>query len=173
MTSQTNDQPYYIIVAGVDGVGKTTLYQTAPELFYNTRRIDPNKVVQMDRSAWSSGEKKLKEKATLLEEISKALEKKESIHFETTLAGPPSGHLRGVKRAKELGYKVILFYIDSYDIDLIHKRLVDQKITIPFEKLEERYHKSHAHMLEVMFQADRMMILDNTEYFEVVQMKWD
>lgn len=46
------EKPKYIIVAGINGAGKNTLYQTYPNLFKNTDRVNTDEILRKNHGNW-------------------------------------------------------------------------------------------------------------------------
>ena len=88
-----------------------------------------------------------------------------SFNQETTLCG--AGILKNIKTAKNLGYKVILYYVglDSVEIakERVRNRVKNGGHGIPEEDIERRYNKSFERLTEILPLCDIAELYDNTE----------
>lgn len=166
-----NNSPYFILLVGVDGIGKTTLYHTAPELFFHSRKVEPNKVVHFPSVEAVFKEKRNDSKISFLEMINVSLKSNQSFFIETTLTSTFITYKEAILNASKHNYKVILYYIDTDNLGAIYDRHLVNKRIISLELSRERYHISHDHMFDLLTYTDYFMVLDNTKHFEVKHMK--
>jgi len=168
-----SDSKVYIILAGLDGIGKTTLTTVAPELFYEAKKVNSSKVIQLDTKALSQGRKHPADKNSLASELKNSLAKNESVYYETTLVHSAKIQRQLLNEAKKAGYRTILYYIDTYDLETIYSRNMENNRMNSFEKIEEDFNNSHNHLFELMLDVDEVIIFDNTEHFDIIQIKWN
>lgn len=166
------NSPYFILLAGVYGIGKTTLYHTAPELFFHSRKVEPNKILHLPSKETIFKGKRIDSKSSFLQMINESLETNQSFFIETTLTSSFMIYKEAILNASKHNYKVILYYIDTYDLGTIYDRHLADKRVVSFELLKELYHTSHDQMLDLLAYVDYFMVLDNTNYFEIKHMKW-
>ena len=103
----------------------------------------------------------------VVKQMNQAIEDKRSFHQETTLSG--QGQQKWIKRAKEQGYEVNLFYVGLDNADLAIER-VKQRVEkgghgIPDELVRKRYSQSLKNLEFIAPLCDNVMIYDNTEIF--------
>lgn len=167
-----DDSPYFILLAGVDGIGKTTLYHTAPELFFDSRKIKPSKVIHLPSKESRFKGKRNDNKSSFLQIINESLDSNQSFFIETTLTFAFTAYKEAILNASKHNYKVILYYIDTSDLGIVYARHLADKRIVSFELLKEHYHTSHNQMLDLLAYVDYFIILDNTKHFEIKHMKW-
>ncbi|MEY8736462.1 zeta toxin family protein [Lactobacillus sp. AN1001] len=162
----------YIIVAGVNGTGKSTLYQAQKELFDNTKRINADEILQKFGGDWRSSIDNIKAMKSEVREIHSAIENGESFHVETTLAGNGKPHINIINSARKNGYEITLIYIFVESSDLAVSR-VRQRVKkgghgVSEKLIKDRYVKSIKNLKKIIDLVDRVMIFDNTEYMELI-----
>ena len=94
----------YTIIAGVNGVGKSSLTGALPN-----RSNDLGTIIDTDKITAEIGGDKLKGGKIAIERINTSLEKGINFTQETTLSG--SRTLKTIKRARELNYFIRLYYV--------------------------------------------------------------
>lgn len=136
------EEKYLYILAGANGSGKSTLAsELLPEeqlQFLNADEVAKELCPENIESV----------KIAAGKEVLKMLEKYflDGISFaiETTLAG--SNHIKTIKKAKELGYKVFLIYsyVDNPQICInrIHARVLNGGHNVPDNDVIRRYYRS-------------------------------
>ena len=97
----------YIIVAGTNGVGKSTLYETQDSL-KNTAWVNTDDIVRSFGN-WTNISDVTKAGKIAIQRIREYFEKGVSFGQETTLCG--RSILRNIGRARELGYFIDLHYV--------------------------------------------------------------
>ena len=93
-----------------------------------------------------------------------------SFNQETTLCG--KSILRNVRRAKELQYRVELYFVGLESPDLAKER-VRQRVKagghgVPEKDIERRYFESLKNLVEIMPLCDHVELYDNTETFRQI-----
>jgi|ERR1035437_3221365 len=163
------NQPRLIIIAGPNGSGKTSVTGKILEHQWieNCIYINPDNIAQDDFGDWNSPEaiKKAAIKAAELRELS--LLKKESILFETVLSA--TDKLDYIKRAKEAGYFIRLFYVGtnhpSINASRIAHRVMEGGHDVPISKIISRFAKSIANCCVIASIVDRLYVYDNSEEY--------
>ena len=158
------DKPQYIIVAGINGAGKSTLYDTFSILFDKTKRINADELLRQMGGDWHKDSDNLKAMKEEIKQLHYALDRQQSIHVETTLAG------RG--KAHKNGFEVTLLYVASRDENLAIQR-VNERVQkgghgVPVATITKRYQESKHNLPLVAFKSDKVMIYDNSEKFTSV-----
>lgn len=106
-------QPVYVVFAGVNGAGKSTFYRTGlwrtEDMPRTMARVNSDEIVvaQGGDPASSADQLRAGREAVLL--IEECLSRRRSFNQETTLTG--HAVLRNMSRAREAGYRVVLYYI--------------------------------------------------------------
>ena len=130
------------IIAGANGSGKSTL---ASELlpaekleFLNADNIAHEICPENIESV------KIKAGKIVLNKLNELLNKKKSFVIETTLAG--KNHIKTIKKARELGYKVVLIYsnVDTPEMceNRIKVRVLNGGHDIPQNDIVRRFYRS-------------------------------
>ena len=136
----------YTIIGGVDGCGKSSLAG-----ILQAERFDLGTVLDGDRPST----------------IDECLEKGISFTQETTLSGARTE--RTIRRAKERGYIIRLYYIglDTMEESLgrIRNRVAKGGHDIPKEDVERRFQSRFADVLRVLPYCDEARFFDNDNGF--------
>lgn len=104
-----------IIIAGPNGVGKTTFARSfLPEEAQCPRFINAD-LIAAGLSPFAPEAAAIKAGRLMLEEIAECARRGESFAFETTLSG--LGYLAHIRRWREQGYHVSLFFLSLPDAD--------------------------------------------------------
>lgn len=162
-------KPDYVIVAGINGAGKSTLYQLQPELCLKTRRLNADEILQNFGGDWRNKSDTFKAMKMEVKSLHQALDKRQGVHIETTLAGNAKTQLRLIEKAHAADYQVTLIYVvlDSAEKAIERVRLRVQKggHGIAPEVIRRRYVQSRQNFPAVAAQVDRLMVYDNSEKF--------
>ena len=166
------DKPQYIIVAGINGAGKSTLYDTFPILFDKTKRINADEILRQMGSDWHKDSDNLKAMKEEIKQLHYALDNRQSIHVETTLAGRGKAQLNLIDKAHKNGFEVTLLYVALRDENLAIQR-VNERVQkgghgVPVVTIRKRYQQSKHNLPLVAFKSDKVMIYDNSEKFTPV-----
>jgi len=165
----------YIIVAGINGTEKSTLYQLQPKLFSGTKRINADEILRDFGGNWKSAVDNIKAMKKEVQLLHEALQNKISIHVETTLAGTGKSQLRLIDEAHKNGFNVTLLYVtlNSADkaIDRVSQRVEKGGHGIPSDLIKERYMQSNRNLLEVALKSDNVYVYDNSDKFKKVYMR--
>ncbi len=120
MTSYTEKQPTYIIFAGINGAGKTALYNVLEPGTDLGLRVSVDDIAA-SLGDWRDTLVQLKAARAAMKLLAESIEKKISINQETTLPG--EAIVRYAKLAKELGYKIILYFVGIENVELAIERV--------------------------------------------------
>ncbi len=150
----------YTIVAGVNGVGKSSLIGVL-----SSSSSDIGIVIDTDS---------IKEETASAEKIDDCLKKGISFTQETTLSGVRT--IKTIKRAIELDYEILLYYvgIGSVDesIERIKNRVKKGGHDIPNEDVKRRYEKRFEDLIKILPYCNEATLFDNENGFiEVAEYK--
>ena len=109
----------YIVFAGVNGAGKTTFYQTYPEMM-NMPRVNVDEIVR-GLGDWKNPKDVAEAGRIAVRAIKQYFDEGRSFNQETTLCG--KSILRNIQRAKDYGYYIELYYVGLESADLAKKRV--------------------------------------------------
>lgn len=157
--------PVFIIVAGVNGAGKSTFYQTT-DFLKNSVRINADEILREHGWKWQDTLANQKAMKIEIKIIKKMLLSRTSFHIETTLAGNAYSHIKRIKYAKELGYKVILHYIALATPELAIKRVKARVLKgghgVDENLIYKRYYSSLTNLSQIKEVVDQYFIWDNS-----------
>lgn len=152
----------YVIYAGVNGAGKSTFYNMKSQ--YNLPRVNSDEIVK-ELGDWKNVADTMKAGKIAVQRINDYFSQGVSFNQETTLCG--HSIFRNIKRAKQQGYVVEMFYVglDSAEIakERIAKRVECGGHGIPDEDVERRYVESLKNLRKAIEMCDLVSINDNTE----------
>lgn len=158
----------YIIFAGVNGAGKSTFYNIYRKAG-NMERINTDEIVRQF-GKWSNPNDVLKAGKIAVERISDYFEKGISFNQETTLCG--NSIIRNIKKAKELGYHIELYFVGLDSAEIAKERIAHRVATgghgIPDKDVERRYVESMENFKKVLSLVDYAAVYDNTINFRQV-----
>ena len=97
----------YIVFAGVNGAGKSTLYHYIKDV--PGKRINSDEILKANGGDWRNNTDQAKAMKEAVKRISDYLKQGISFNQETTLAG--YSIINNIKKAKEQGYTVKVFYV--------------------------------------------------------------
>jgi predicted ABC-type ATPase len=159
----------YIIIAGGNGVGKSTLYQTGSLIGEMEARINLDEIVR-SFGDWRNPDDVGKAGKMAIKKIDAYFNEGISFNQETTLCG--KSIIANILRAKKLGYCVELYYI-GLDSPELAKERVKARVNagghgIPDEDIERRYYESLKQLIKVIPLCDTVMVFDNSKAIELL-----
>lgn len=161
------DKNFYIF-AGVNGSGKSTLYKTnfLNKDIKNSIRINTDEIVYSFGS-WKNSTDQIKAAKIAIQLRNKCFLEEKSFNEETTLTGRTI--LKIIDKAKDLGYKIHLYYI-GIDNPEIAKERVKNRIArgghgISPDVIKKRYYESLKNLEKIIHQCDFIEIFDNSKKF--------
>ena len=156
----------YIIFAGVNGAGKSTLYMTNP-VIENMPRVNVDEIVR-SIGDWRNIHDVAKAGKMAVAKLEECFRNGVSVNQETTLCG--KGIIKNIRRAKELGYSVEMYYVGLDSADTAKRRIKERVKNgghgIPDEDVERRYKESFSQLKKVLPMCDVVSIYDNTFSFK-------
>jgi len=163
------EQPKLIIIAGPNGSGKTSVTGKILEHQWieNCVYINPDNIAKDDFGDWNSPEAVIKAANKAAELREEYLLKKEGILFETVLSA--ADKLDYIKRAKEAGYFIRLFFVGtehpSINASRIARRVMEGGHDVPISKIISRFTKSIINCGLIASIVDRLYVYDNSEEY--------
>ena len=152
----------YTIIAGVNGVGKSSF--TGVLIGEST---DLGVIIDTDKITAELGGDKLKGGKSAIEKINSSIEKGINFTQETTLSG--SKTLRTIKQAREHDYYIRLYYIGvnsaQESIKRISNRVEKGGHDIPTEDVLRRYNKRFDDLIAVLPYCNEVKLYDNENGF--------
>lgn len=160
-------KPVLIVIAGPNGSGKTTITSKVlqHEWLEDAIYVNPDIIAQEIFGNWNSKEA-IMEAVKYCEELREdCLANKKSLIFETVMSA--SDKIDFIKRAKEAGFFIRLFYVatnhPSINAARIAKRVMKGGHDVPITKIISRYYKSIINCKIASGYADRTYIYDNSK----------
>lgn len=156
-------EKFYILIAGVNGAGKSSLYK-------GLKILDGMPRINADEIARTIGDEKdvrvaLAAGKKAIELRNELFEKGESFNQETTLSGHDA--IRNIEKAKSLGYRVEMYYVGVDSAELCKQRIRNRVMTgghyIPDEDVDRRFNTSFENLKKVLPECDTVYFYDNTE----------
>ena len=160
--------PTYTIFAGVNGAGKTSIYQS---IYYqenkNEKRINTDEMVARIGS-WKDNNLQIKCGREAVKLIREYINGNSSFNQETTLCG--NSIIKNIKTAKEKGFYIVLNYIGVESPEIAKER-VKIRVSkgghgIPEQDIEKRYYESLQNLNKVITLCDEVNIYDNSYMFK-------
>lgn len=161
--------PKYVLFAGVNGAGKSTMFHINSE-FKDIPRINNDEILRSFGGDWRNKDDEKKAALLAVSKEKDLLDNRQSYNKETTLAGKSA--LFNIKMVKDMGYVVDLRYVgvDSPEtaITRIQKRVSEGGHGIPEDKVRRRYYKSLENLAKVIPYCDSVIVYDNTLLYKTV-----
>lgn len=154
--------PVYTIIAGVNGVGKSSLTGVL-----KAERNDLGYVIDVDKIAAEGRHSALEAGKIALAQIDGSFSKNVSFSQETTLSGQRTE--KTVKIAKERSYTIRLFYIGLSTQDESKKRILNRVEkgghNIPDADVDRRFNKRFDDLIKILPYCDEVHLFDNENGF--------
>lgn len=153
----------YTLYAGVNGAGKTTLYN-AISFDDKEERVNADEILVSNGWNWRDEKAQLESMKIAVRKIDYCIKNNISFNQETTLAG--QSILGIIKRAKEQGFLVRLYYIglDSADLAVqrVSNRVKNGGHGVEESLIRKRYETSLSMLEKVLPLCDNCIIIDNS-----------
>lgn len=172
-----NDKPYYVVIGGVNGAGKSTIYQiqNSKRKELDTDRINADEILRRFGGNWNKQSDINKSMREVLREIEGHFKEGKSFHHETTFGGNPYPDKKRLLNAKKLGYESFLIYIglDSPEraIERVKSRVAKGGHGVPEDLIRKRYEFSLRNLAELEKYFDNVSIYDNSDEFSYIYVK--
>lgn len=156
----------YVLFAGVNGAGKSTIYRAFPDQFCDTTRINADEILHSFHGDWHSEGDNFKAMRKAVLRLNQAFRNGDSINQETTLASSFKTYKRRIDEAHQLGYQVSLYYVGLASPDIAISR-VRQRVAkgghgVPEELIRRRYKFSLMRLDQLAKYFDEVNIYDNS-----------
>lgn len=160
------------IIAGPNGVGKTTLsYTILPEIFECDEFVNADEIAK-GLSPFKPGKASIKAGRIMLERINELIANGDSFAFETTLA--TKSYVKLVEKAQNAEYEVVLLFLTLDSVDLAKERVSirvkEGGHNIPIETIERRYRNGLKNLFNLyLYKVDKWILVENSkEEFEYI-----
>jgi len=159
----------FYLFAGVNGVGKTTLFNAMNGNVKKSFRINSDEIVR-EIGKWDSETDQVKAAKIAVGLRNECMEKGNSFNEETTLTGKTI--LKLIDKVREKNYKLHLFYVGVGSPDIskerIKKRVADGGHHIPDEIVDKRYKESLKNFEKILKKFDNVVVYDNSVRFRTL-----
>lgn len=162
-----HDGPVLIMLAGINGAGKTTFYHQHIENF----GIEFINADQIAKDGMGYGNDLTREQATEVREYADELRSRrvqQRLSFVTeTVFSDEGGHKIGLlKEARENGFLVILYYIGIDSIELAQIRVMNRVLCgghdVPPDVIAKRYPRSLENLIKSIGVPQHTLLFDNS-----------
>lgn len=156
--------PDIFIIAGCNGAGKTTAaYNLLPDVFKTVEFVNADEIAR-GLSPFNPTGVAFQAGRIMLERLEQLIEENKNFSFETTLSGIT--YLNFIKKAKEKGYGITLFFVFLNSVNLAKERVALRVSkgghSIPEEVIERRYHKGLLNFSTYAKEANDWYVYDNS-----------
>ena len=159
----------FYLFAGVNGEGKTTLFNAMNGNVKKSFRINSDEIVR-EIGKWNSEIDQVKAAKIAVGLRNECMEKGNSFNEETTLTGKTI--LKLIDKVREKNYKLHLFYVGVGSPDIskerIKKRVADGGHHIPDEVVDKRYKESLKNFEKILKKFDNVVVYDNSVRFRTL-----
>jgi len=161
----TVKRPQCIIIAGVNGVGKSTFYSSNEYLFTGTIRINADEILRQQHGDWRKSADILRAMRQELIKIHQAIKEKQAFHMETTLSGNARTLLDIIAEARQQKFEISLYYLavrsPQTAVERVQIRVKKGGHGVPEQTVLKRYVKTLSNLPKIAKVADRVRIFDN------------
>lgn len=155
----------YILFAGCNGVGKSTLYQTN-DMFREMPRVNMDEIVR-DFGSWKNETDTFKAGKIAVRKIKECFSSGVSFNQEATLCG--QSVWKNIQQARQLGYKIEMYYVGVQSVEIAKERIRIRVSRgghgIPDADVERRFVESINNLKKAVELCDIVEVFDNTESF--------
>lgn len=156
----------YTIIAGANGVGKTSLYQILKSSDDLGERINTDEIVS-EKGSWMDKLLQIKASRTAMSLLAKYIANEVTFHQETTLPG--NVILKQIKKAKEKGFEIRLYFVgvESVEVSLnrVKKRVTKGGHGIDEATIRKRFAAMPDQLKTILPLCDTASFYDNTVRF--------
>lgn len=160
-------KPKYIIVAGINGAGKSTMYEIDPGMFADTKRINADEMLRAQGGDWRKTSDTYKAMHTAVRLMHEYLDTGQSFHMETTLEGNGNAQERLIKRAHENGFEVSLLYVAlptaEMAIERVNQRVAKGGHGVPDDVVRRRFSQSLSNLPKIARIVDNVRVFTNED----------
>lgn len=172
-----DDNLHYVVVGGVNGAGKSTIYEfdTIRIEGLKTDRINADEILQRNGGNWKNTTDVAKSMRQVVKDIKQHFEDRKSFHHETTFAGNTRPHEKRLFMAKSLGYNTSLIYVGlespELAIDRVKRRVQEGGHGVDDGIVMDRYYKSLENLSKLEKYFDNVTLFDNSRLFQEIYVK--
>ena len=158
-----SEMPVFTLIAGINGAGKTSLYHILKTEDGLGERINIDEIVKTF-GGWRDREAQVKAGKNALKRVDECIVNGISFHLESTLPGMTV--LRQIKKAKEHGFVIRLYFVGVDDIDTaisrVHKRMSLGGHGVSDAFIRKRFSRLLPNLRMIIPYSDYSVFYDNT-----------
>ncbi len=156
----------YTIIAGANGVGKTSLYQIIESSDDLGERINIDEIVSK-KGSWMDKLLQINASRIAMNMLNKYIANEVTFHQETTLSG--NVVLKHIKKAKEKGFEIRLYFVGVENVDValsrVEKRVKKGGHGIDEATIRKRFEEMPERLRAILPYCDTASFYDNTIRF--------
>ena len=160
----------YEIYAGINGAGKSTLYCLRGDESKLLNRVNSDEILKENGGDWRSVSDQSRAMSEAVLRIKEYFREGVSFNQESTLTG--KSIISNIRKAKELGYSVQMYYVglDSADLAIqrVKNRVSEGGHGIDEPTIRSRYNTSLENLIEAVKLCDSVAVYDNSGMFKDV-----
>ena len=164
-----SNAPKAILFGGVNGAGKTSLYEIISKTEALGKRVSIDEIVKKEGS-WKDPILQVRAAKLAKKLIDGYIESGESFHLESTLTGKVV--YRQLEEARKRGFKTVLYFvgIDGSDkaIERVHRRVDRGGHGIDDRAVITRYNAMTENLRRIVSLCDEIYFYDNTVRFRQI-----
>lgn len=174
MISEEAARPNYIIFAGINGAGKTALY----DVLSNTTELGVR--VSVDDIAatlgdWRDTLVQLKAARSAMRLLAESIEKRVNVNQETTLPG--EAIVRFAKQARDVGYRITLYFVGIENVEMaierVRSRVAKGGHGIEEAVIRKRFSAMSGNLARLLPYCDSAYFYDNSQKFRQIAVMRD
>ena len=153
----------YTLFAGINGVGKSTLYQALGSSGFG-ERLNSDEIIVEQGKDWRSPSSQIRAGIEVLKRQNEYFDKGLSMNRETTLS--ENSIVKILQYIKNMGYQIHIYYVGVNDLDIakerIKKRVENGGHGIDEYTLKLRYKATQKNLKKVIPYCDLLQFYDNS-----------
>lgn len=163
--------PTLTIFAGINGAGKSTFYkQNDFDKADLGKRINPDEILNQFNGNWENRADQLKSGILAINQIKELINTQQSFNWEISLLSKYC--MEYIKKAKESGYKINLYFVGIENLDIIKTRIQNRTKQgghgVSDKVLLYKYKHQFDNIINVLNYVDTATFYDNTTNFSLV-----
>ena len=163
----SENRPIYLIFAGCNGCGKSTLYNSAYSDSSDFPRVNSDEALKAFNGNWRLGSDRMKADRITVKQVREYFSQKISFCQETTLCG--KSIIQNISLARNEGYDINLYYVGVESAELAKERIKNRVANgghgIPDKDVDRRYLETVQKMKAIWPMCDKVFFFDNTVNF--------
>lgn len=169
-----NIKPTLILFGGVNGAGKSSLFEVLSTTENLGERINVDEIVR-EKGSWQDKSLQLSAARIAREMINRCIEDHVSFHLESTLTGKSVS--RQLQKATDNGFKVIMYFVGVDELEIaierVHKRMENGGHGVDDRAIKTRFNAMPDNLRRVLPFCNEAYFYDNTVRFRQIAVHRD